>query len=97
MLDINNRTIFSKITEVVSGRVLSKLVEKYNFDYRTQHSDTSSHLLSMLYFQLKGLSSLREFQSSISYNKKFIRMMNVPSTSQLSIFAKTSLIVINIC
>lgn len=84
MFNINNRTFFNKITEVISGRALDKLIEKYNSNYRTQHFDTSSHLLSMLYFQLKGLSSLRELQTSISNNKKLMRMINIPSTSQLS-------------
>jgi hypothetical protein len=80
----NNKTFFNKITQVITAKTLDRIIRKYNSDYRTQHFDTSSHLLSMLFFQLKGLSSLRELQTSISNNKKLRRLINVPSISQFS-------------
>ncbi len=80
----NNKVFFDKITQVINGNLLNILVTKYNTDYRTQHFDTSSHLLAMLFLQLKGLNSLRELQINISNNNKLRRMINVPSVSQFS-------------
>jgi hypothetical protein len=80
----NNRLVFSKITEVIDGNVLRDCVKKHAGDYRTQHFDTRSHLLSMIYFNLTGNHGLRDLQTNVANNTKLRRILNVPSVSQFS-------------
>lgn len=80
----NDRLVFSKVTEVINGNILSKYINKYSGDYRTQHFDTRSHFLSMIYFNLKGNTGLRDLQTNVSNNIKLKRILNVPSVSQFS-------------
>ncbi|ERI95162.1 hypothetical protein HMPREF1982_00444, partial [Clostridiales bacterium oral taxon 876 str. F0540] len=82
--EYNNKIFFNKLTEIITGSILSKTIKKYNSDFRVQHFDTKSHLYSMLYFQFKGLNSLHDLQTQISSNNKLRRMINIPSVSQLS-------------
>lgn len=84
MTIINNKTFFEKITRVITGNILTRTIEKYNSDYRVQHFDTASQLYGMLYFQFKGLNSLRDLQTQISNNRKMRALINVPSVSQFS-------------
>lgn len=84
MNTINNKTFFEKITQVISGSVLNKLTEKYQTDYRTQHFYTKSHLYSLLLFEFKGLSSLRDLHTQIANNNKLKKIINIPSISQFS-------------
>jgi Transposase DDE domain/Domain of unknown function (DUF4372) len=80
----NDRLVFSKITEVIDGNLLRNCTKKYAGDYRTQHFDTRSHLLAMIYFNLKGNHGLRDLQTNVANNTKLRRMLNVPSVSQFS-------------
>ncbi|MBS4535183.1 DUF4372 domain-containing protein [Clostridium sp. D2Q-14] len=50
MFIYNNKTIFNKITQVISGSSLDKITKKYQGDFRSQHFDTHSHVYSMLSF-----------------------------------------------
>lgn len=84
MRTINNKTFFEKITQVISGSVLNKLTDKYQSDYRTQHFYTASHLYSLLFFEFRGLSSLRDLHTQITNNNKLRRIINIPSVSQFS-------------
>jgi hypothetical protein len=81
---INNKTFFEKITQVITGTTVSKVIKKYNSDYRVQHFDTLSHLNSMLFFEFKGLSSLRDLQTQTANSNKLRKLINVPSVSQFS-------------
>ena len=84
MLYYNNNTVFKKITDVINGNQLNRIIDKYNSDYRTQHFDTRSHITSMLYLQLSGTQSLRGLIDKLNYNLKLQKIINVPSLSQLS-------------
>lgn len=68
----------------IDGSVLTRLINKYNCDYRTQHFDTKSHLYSLIYANIAKCNSLREIQTNISSNEKLNRMINIPSVSQFS-------------
>lgn len=80
----NDRLVFSKITEVIDGKILRNCIKKYAGDYRTQHFDTRSHLFSMIYFNLKGNHGLRDLQTNVANNTKLRKILNVPSVSQFS-------------
>lgn len=80
----NDRLVFSKITEVIDGNLLRNCTKKYAGDYRTQHFDTRSHLLAMIYFNLRGNYGLRDLQTNIANSTKLKRILNVPSVSQFS-------------
>lgn len=80
----NNRLVFSKITEVIGGNLLRNCTKKYAGDYRTKHFDTRSHLLAMIYFNLKGNHGLRDLQTNVANNAKLRRILNIPSVSQFS-------------
>ena len=80
----NDRLVFSKITEVIDGSTINRAVGKYAGDYRTQHFDTRSHMFSLIYFNIKGNSSLRDLQMNVANNSKLRRLVNVPSVSQFS-------------
>lgn len=79
----NNKTIFNKITQVIGGNHIDKIVKKYNSDFRSQHFDTRSHIYAMLYLQLSGTKSLRGLIDKLKFNPKLQRIINVPSLSQL--------------
>lgn len=66
----NKKVSFNEITQVINGNVLNRVVRKYGPDYRTQYFNTSSHLLAILFFQLKDLNSFRKLQTHISNNNK---------------------------
>jgi hypothetical protein len=80
----NDRLVFSKITEVIDGNTLNRFIKKYAGDYRTKHFDTRSHFFSLVYFNLKGNSGLRDLQTNVSNNSKLRRLINAPSVSQFS-------------
>ncbi|OGO78227.1 MAG: hypothetical protein A2Y23_00475 [Clostridiales bacterium GWB2_37_7] len=80
----NDRLVFSKITEVIDGNTLNQSVKKYAGDYRTQHFDTRSHLFSLIYFNLKGNTGLRDLQTNVANSSKLRGLINVPSVSQFS-------------
>lgn len=84
MNQYNNKTVFSKLIEVINGNRLNHIINKYNSDHRIQHFDTRSHIFSMLYLQLSNTKSLRGLIDKLNYSPKLQRMINVPSLSQLS-------------
>lgn len=84
MTQYNNKTIFNKLIEVISGNYLDYLTKKYNTDYRVQHFYTRSHVTAMLYLQLSGTESLRGLIDKLNYSPKLQKIVNVPSLSQLS-------------
>lgn len=84
MLTYNNKIVFSKIVDVIDGNKMRSIVKKYNSDFRTQHFDTRSHILSMLYLQLSNTKSLRGLIDKLKYTPKLQKNINVPSLSQLS-------------
>ena len=84
MTNPNSELVFHKLTAVISGKALNNLVKKYDSDYRVQHFDTRSHLYALLYFNMKGLSSLRDLQTHLSNSAKLKRLINAPSLSQFS-------------
>lgn len=81
---INHKTFFEKITQVITGTTVNRITKKYQSDYRVQHFDTLSHLNSMLFFEFKGLNSLRDLQTQTANSNKLRRLINVPSVSQFS-------------
>jgi hypothetical protein len=83
MLNYNNKTVFKKITDVINGRLVNKIVKKYDSDYRIQHFDTQSHVNSMIYNQISQTNSMRGLIDKLQYSPKLKQMINVPSTSQL--------------
>ena len=80
----NDKTIFNKITQVIGGNRINRIIKKYNSDFRSQHFDTRSHIYSMLYLQLSGTKSLRGLIDKLKFNPKLQKIINVPSLSQLS-------------
>ncbi|MBU5425219.1 IS4 family transposase [Tissierella pigra] len=84
MVQYNNKTVFSKLIEVINGNKLNYIINKYNSDYRIQHFNTKSHVFSMLYLQLSNTKSLRGLIDKLNYSPKLQRTVNVPSLSQLS-------------
>ncbi|URZ02475.1 IS4 family transposase [Clostridium felsineum] len=84
MFKINSKLVFHKLIEEIGGSFITKTINKYNGDYRSQHFDTRSHINSMIYLNIKGCRSLREAEGEISANKKLKKLINVPSVSQFS-------------
>ncbi|WML34067.1 IS4 family transposase [Clostridium sp. OS1-26] len=84
MLKNNNKLVFHKLIAEIGGDFVTRTIEKYNGDYRSQHFDTRSHINSMLYLNIKNCKSLRELESELSSNRKTKSLINVPSVSQFS-------------
>lgn len=80
----NDRTLFSKIIEVINGSSVNRLINNYDADYRTQHFDTLSHINSMAFMQISDAISLREGIEKLNNSSKLKRIINVPSVSQMS-------------
>lgn len=80
----NNKTILSKITDVIGGNKIDRLVKKYDTDHRSQHFYTKSHILSMIYLNLSGTKSLNGLVDKLKNTPKLQKVMNTVSVSQLS-------------
>ena len=82
-----NKIFFSKLIEIISRNILNNTIKKYNSYFRVQHFYTKSHLYSMLYFQLKGLSGLHCLQAQISSNSKLRKLINYSVFVNISVIS----------
>lgn len=75
---------FTRLKQVISTEVLSKLVTKYMADYYTKKFFFENHLNFLLLYQLTGKESLRDMVDFINSNKKVKEYIPEISVSQVS-------------
>jgi len=86
-MSIVKLSLFSQLLGLVDRKIFTSQVKEYNTDKHCKGFDSWSHLVSMLFMQLSGISSLRDISNglrSATGNLNHLGMSTAPSKSSIS-------------